>query len=113
MRRYLLEFLSRELTRTARHGRPLALILIDIDDFKSINDSSGHLCGDFILRELAAFLKKNVREEELLARFGGEEFALVIVETTKETALGCTFRTPLDENEIEAFVKEVVPSSAV
>jgi diguanylate cyclase (GGDEF)-like protein len=84
--RYLLEFLDRELARSARHQRPLALILLDIDWFKTINDELGHLGGDFTLRELANCVRKTVRREDLFARYGGEEFALVLVETSKEGA---------------------------
>ena len=85
--RYLLEFLDRELARTARHHRPLALILLDIDWFKTINDELGHLGGDFTLRELANCVKRTVRREDLFARYGGEEFALVLVETPLAGAL--------------------------
>jgi diguanylate cyclase (GGDEF)-like protein len=80
-KRYLLEFLGRELARATRRERPLSLILFDIDRFKPINDQHGHLCGDQVLRELAARLKPTVRAEELLARYGGEEFAVVLPET--------------------------------
>ena len=86
-KRYLLEFLDREIARSSRHNRPLSLIMIDIDRFKSINDQFGHLGGDFTLRELAVRIKGNVRKEELLARYGGEEFAAVLPETPMEGAL--------------------------
>jgi diguanylate cyclase (GGDEF)-like protein len=86
-KRYLLEFLDRELARSARHGRPLALIMMDIDQFKAINERLGHLGGDFTLRELATGIKKGIRKEDLFARFGGEEFALVLVESTHEGAV--------------------------
>ena len=66
--------------------RPLAIILFDIDWFKTINDELGHLGGDFTLRELAGCVKKTVRREDLFARYGGEEFALVLVETSHEGA---------------------------
>jgi diguanylate cyclase (GGDEF)-like protein len=85
-KRYLREFLDRELARAARYERPLSLILFDIDRFKSINDQHGHLCGDHVLRELAARLKPAVRAEELLARYGGEEFAVVLPETAAAEA---------------------------
>lgn len=85
--RYLLEFLDRELARSTRHQRPLALILFDIDWFKTINDEMGHLGGDFTLRELSACVKKTVRREDLFARYGGEEFALALVETSLEGAV--------------------------
>jgi diguanylate cyclase (GGDEF)-like protein len=86
-RRYLLEFLERELARSTRHHRPLALILFDIDHFKKINDQIGHLAGDYALREIAAMIKTSIRVEDLFARYGGEEFALVLVETAKPGAL--------------------------
>src|SRR5437899_6416060 len=85
-KRYLMEFLDRELARSARYQRPLSLILFDIDLFKSINDEHGHLGGDFTLRELAACVKAVIRKEELFARYGGEEFAVVLPETTPEGA---------------------------
>jgi two-component system cell cycle response regulator len=80
-KRYLLEFLDRELSRSARYGRPLALILFDLDRFKSINDDLGHLGGDFTLREVSGCVRGTVRKEELYARYGGEEFVIVLPET--------------------------------
>ena len=85
--RYFNEFLEREVLRTVRHGRPLSLVLFDIDRFKAVNDNLGHLGGDFTLRELAACVKKVVRREDLFARYGGEEFALVLIETSQPEAL--------------------------
>jgi two-component system, cell cycle response regulator len=85
--RYLTEFLDREVVRSQRHSRPLSLLALDIDKFKTLNDSLGHLCGDFVLRELADVIRGNVRQEDLFARCGGEEFVLVLVETTKEGAV--------------------------
>jgi diguanylate cyclase (GGDEF)-like protein len=85
-KRYLLEYLERELARTCRHQRPLALILFDIDHFKKVNDERGHLAGDSVLRELANVLRPLIRREELLARYGGEEFAIVLHETNLEQA---------------------------
>jgi diguanylate cyclase (GGDEF)-like protein len=85
-KRYFLEHLDRELARTARHRRPLALVLFDIDHFKAINDQLGHLGGDYTLRELANAVLPLVRKEEVLSRYGGEEFALVLPETGRETA---------------------------
>jgi diguanylate cyclase (GGDEF)-like protein len=86
-KRYLLEFLDRELARSGRYARPLSLVMIDIDRFRAINEDLGHLGGDFTLRELAARIKGNVRKEELFARYGGEEFAIVLPETTREGAV--------------------------
>jgi diguanylate cyclase (GGDEF)-like protein len=86
-KRYLMEFLDRELARSARYHRPLTLILIDIDLFKEVNDKYGHLGGDFTLRELATCIKSLIRKEELFARYGGEEFVIVLPETPLEAAL--------------------------
>ena len=85
-KRYLLEFLDRELVRAARHDRHLALVLFDIDRFKAINDEFGHLCGDLTLRELAGCVKKEIRQDELFARYGGEEFAIALPETSLDEA---------------------------
>jgi diguanylate cyclase (GGDEF)-like protein len=85
-KRYFLEFLEREMARGLRYGRPLSLMMIDIDHFKEVNDKFGHLAGDYVLRELAAKVKSKVRREECLARFGGEELALVTPENGPERA---------------------------
>jgi diguanylate cyclase (GGDEF)-like protein len=84
--RFLLEFLDRELARSARHQRPLALLMFDLDRFKGINDQLGHLGGDHTLRELVNCIKGAIRKEELFARYGGEEFVLVLPETDQAGA---------------------------
>lgn len=80
-KRYFMEFLEREIARCARHERPLSLLMFDIDHFKDINDTHGHLTGDHVLKEMARRLLERVRKDELLARYGGEEFAAVLPET--------------------------------
>ena len=85
--RYLMDFLEREVLRTSRHGRPLSVVMFDIDRFKLINDEMGHLVGDYTLRELASCVRKLVRREDLFARYGGEEFTLVLVETNFKQAM--------------------------
>jgi len=82
-----MEFLDREISRSARYHRPLALMMFDLDKFKLINDELGHLGGDYTLRELAAVVRGGIRKEELFARYGGEEFAVVLPETTSENAV--------------------------
>jgi diguanylate cyclase (GGDEF)-like protein len=84
--RALSEFLDREVARSQRHNRPLSVLMFDIDKFKAINDSYGHLCGDFVLRELAECIRSSVRKEDLFARYGGEEFCMVLVETGPDEA---------------------------
>jgi two-component system, cell cycle response regulator len=86
-KRFFLEFLEREMARCSRYNRPLSLLMFDIDHFKQINDTHGHLTGDYVLKELARRLLHRIRKEELLARYGGEEFAVVLPETSHETAL--------------------------
>jgi two-component system, cell cycle response regulator len=91
-KRYFLEFLDRELARSGRYDRPLSLVMMDIDRFRTINEELGHLGGDFTLRELASRIKGNIRKEELFARYGGEEFAVVLPETPREGAVNLAER---------------------
>src|SRR5262249_13961869 len=86
-KRFFLEFLDREMARCVRTGRPLALVMFDIDHFKRINDDHGHLTGDYVLKEMARRLAPRIRRAELLARYGGEEFAAVLPETGHKGAL--------------------------
>jgi len=91
-RRYLNEYLKFELKRSLRYKRPISFIMIDIDDFKNINDKYGHDAGDIILKEVAALLDKNKRENDLVARYGGEEFLWVAPEADKKEANSITNR---------------------
>ncbi len=86
-KRFFEEFLERELARCARTGRPLSLVMFDIDHFKDINDTYGHLTGDFILKELCRRVSASVRRDELLARYGGEEFCVVLPEADRKGAV--------------------------
>jgi len=79
-RRHFDEMLDREFSRSLRYRRPLSLILFDIDRFKAINDSYGHVAGDSVLRQLAAVIKARLRQQDCLARVGGEEFAALLPE---------------------------------
>jgi two-component system cell cycle response regulator len=80
-KRYLVEILEREIPRALRHHRSLALLMLDIDHFKSVNDTYGHLAGDAVLRDLANIARSRLRPDDILARYGGEEFAIVLPET--------------------------------
>ncbi len=86
-KRYLMEVLERDLHRSQRYGRPLSVLLFDVDRFKAVNDRYGHLAGDEVLSELCRRAKSLVRGDEMLARYGGEEFALVMADTELADAM--------------------------
>lgn len=73
--------LEEEFNRAVRYGTPISLIMIDIDDFKKINDTYGHRTGDSVLKEIADMIKKLVRKTDMVARYGGEEFAVILPHT--------------------------------
>jgi diguanylate cyclase (GGDEF)-like protein len=87
-RRYFHETLSREVARAARYNRELALIVLDLDDFKAINDRIGHLAGDGVLAEAAERLRDVVRSADVACRVGGDEFAIILPESTIADAEG-------------------------
>jgi len=75
---------EKEISRASRHGHCMTLVLLDIDDFKAINDKCGHNVGDDVLRRVATVLLSNVRKENIVCRWGGEEFVILIPETTSD-----------------------------
>jgi diguanylate cyclase (GGDEF)-like protein len=84
--RYLSMSLAREIERSTRFDRPLAVLMLDLDHFKQVNDVHGHARGDTVLRELAQRVQEQIREVDTFARYGGEEFVVVLPETTVEGA---------------------------
>jgi diguanylate cyclase (GGDEF)-like protein len=85
-RRYLEQTLERECRRALRAGRPLAVVMLDVDHFKQLNDAWGHDGGDAVLKDLGTVLRANVRGEDVACRHGGEEFVLVFADATLESA---------------------------
>jgi diguanylate cyclase (GGDEF)-like protein len=85
-RRHLDAELEREVQRHARHKRACAVLMLDVDRFKSLNDTHGHPAGDAVLRQLARILLENTRKGDTVARFGGEEFLVILPETSKDDA---------------------------
>jgi diguanylate cyclase (GGDEF)-like protein/PAS domain S-box-containing protein len=86
-RREMDRLLAEELSRSRRHGHPLSLLLVDADKFKQVNDSFGHQAGDFVLQQLATVIGLSVRAFDSVARYGGEELAVILPETSAEEAL--------------------------
>ncbi len=86
-RKYLLETLDAEFMFSRAYGRPLSLIYCDLDFFKKVNDMYGHDCGDYVLRESARIAKSCVRKEDVLGRYGGEEFVAVLPNTDSSAAV--------------------------
>ena len=85
--RYLLETVENEIQRADRYGDPLSILFLDLDRFKRVNDSHGHLVGSETLRSLCRLLERCVRNVDTLARYGGDEFSIVLVDTDHDTAL--------------------------
>jgi diguanylate cyclase (GGDEF)-like protein len=85
-RRYLDDSLQRELRRATRKGRPLAILMLDLDHFKRFNDTFGHEAGDTLLRHLGSFLQSYIRADDLAFRYGGEEFVVILPEATLDSA---------------------------
>lgn len=91
-RRRFLEMGQAELERSLRYGRPLAVLVMDVDHFKRVNDSFGHATGDLVLRQTAQACLAVLREPDVLGRLGGDEFAALLPETTLEGALALAER---------------------
>jgi diguanylate cyclase (GGDEF)-like protein len=104
-RKLLDSLLEEEIPRARRHGRELSVLMLDIDHFKSINDTHGHLTGDSVLRGLAGILQRRLRPSDRLGRYGGEEFCVILPETSLHSAakIGEDLRALV---EAHAFVAE-------
>src|SRR3989338_1781228 len=87
VRRHFLERHREELSRSKRHNLPCTLIMTDLDLFKEKNDTYGHLVGDVVLKDVARLLQRNLREVDLIASYGGEEFIIMLIETPVDQAM--------------------------
>jgi diguanylate cyclase (GGDEF)-like protein len=107
-RRFLDLRLAEEISRAARYGSPVSVLLLDIDHFKSVNDTCGHAVGDRVLIEVARRVRETVRNTDIAARYGGEEMAVIAPQTPLSTAvmLGERLRRNI-EDQVAAAVPEV------
>lgn len=105
VKRYCLIRLKEEFFRSKSKKLNLSCLMFDIDNFKDCNDKFGHLVGDVILRDVSGIIKDNIREIDLLGRFGGEEFLLILPETNKQAALFAAerIRKAIEEKPIKAY----------
>ena len=103
--RFFHKLMESEISRAARYKHNFSLLMIDIDDFKKINDTYGHQVGDHILKELASLLSSFVRTSDTVARYGGEEFAIILSETAKEH--GSIFGNRIVNGVASSKIKEI------
>jgi len=105
MRRHFLERAAEEVKRAEHHKLDISFLMIDIDHFKICNDRHGHLMGDEVLSRLAEILKRNVREIDIICRYGGEEFAIALPDTNKESAVIVAerIRETVEEHAFQAY----------
>ena len=103
-RTYMDEYLAKEITRATRYGRPISLVMADIDHFKRVNDTHGHQAGDLVLKNFVLSIRKGLRKDvDWVARYGGEEFLVVLPETDFESAM-------LSAERLRKIVSESVAS---
>jgi diguanylate cyclase (GGDEF)-like protein len=107
-RRHFFELAERELARCARFHKPFALLMIDIDHFKRINDTWGHSAGDVVLKEVARLIRETLRDADIFGRTGGEEFAAIIVESDGNRALDVAQRLCAKLAEARIVVQDKV-----
>ncbi|OJF77187.1 MAG: hypothetical protein BKP49_03365 [Treponema sp. CETP13] len=110
-RRYMELALSKELMRCRRYSFSFSICMIDIDNFKKINDTRGHQFGDIVLQNIATQLKNNVREEDVICRYGGEEFLIILPQTEKNGAKDFAERLRKKIAQTEFFKSEKITYS--
>ncbi|MDD4956529.1 MAG: GGDEF domain-containing protein [Candidatus Omnitrophica bacterium] len=105
LRRYLMERFNEELDRARRLGLTFSIAMVDVDHFKNCNDKHGHLVGDAVLKKIADRLNRSVREVDMICRYGGEEFCIMLPETSKSLAVSVAqrLRRSVEVKTIKAF----------
>jgi diguanylate cyclase (GGDEF)-like protein len=114
-RRYLMELLDLEMSKARRHGYPLSAVMMDIDHFKSINDTFGHDGGDRVLVGVAHTMRSMCRKEDIIARFGGEEFVLIFPFSAAASTLECAerIRIAIQNKVFEGISRQMTASFGV
>ena len=103
-RRFFFENANREFARFKRYHHPLSIIMLDLDNYKNINDTFGHITGDLVLKAVAKFIQENIRETDVLGRYGGDEFSLLLPETDlpKAVEIAERLRQSMENHEFRA-----------
>ncbi len=111
--RYFQDRIVQEIKAAHRYGRGLSLLMVDIDDFKKFNDRNGHLAGNVALKKIARVFKKCVRAVDIVCRYGGEEFAIILPETLRKGALAAAEKIRLQVEKAPIPGKETQPRKTV
>ncbi len=103
--RFFQEVLSHQIAESIRNKEPLSLIMLDIDNFKMVNDRYGHQTGDIVLMEIASIMKERIRNSDILSRYGGEEFTIILPKTTAEKCFNLAedLRSAIEERKISSI----------
>ncbi|MFW6190277.1 MAG: GGDEF domain-containing protein [Candidatus Bipolaricaulota bacterium] len=114
-RRHFMDYFEKTLSQAQRHSHPLSLVVLDLDKFKDINDTYGHDAGDEVLSALGDLLERETREEDLAARIGGEEFAVLLTQANLEQARSYAerLRKRINRLEIESVTGEISGSLGI
>jgi diguanylate cyclase (GGDEF)-like protein len=108
-RRYFMERLEEEIERARKFNLRFSFLMVDVDFFKRCNDNYGHLVGDAVLKEIAGVIKDNARQVDIVGRYGGEEFAVILSEISKENAFSASLRflKSVEDKRIKAYDEEL------
>jgi len=108
-RRGFAESLTKEFAFALRHGRPLSVVSFDVDHFKRVNDTHGHSAGDYVLKHLAEVVVSSIRVEDVFARVGGEEFAILLRDTPMDRAVDCAerLRATIEKTTFQAAAEHI------